>query len=65
LRWPMAQVTGIDISATSVRCTEELKRKYNLTNLQVHQLPTTRLSAPESSIISPTLTRDSALCAAC
>jgi SAM-dependent methyltransferase len=39
LRWPAAQVTGIDISATSVRCTEELKRKYNLTNLQVHQLP--------------------------
>ena len=30
LRWPKAQVTGIDISATSVRCTEELKRKYNL-----------------------------------
>ena len=39
LRWPAAQVTGIDMSATSVRCTEELKRKYNLTNLQVHQLP--------------------------
>ncbi len=38
LRWPTAQVTGIDISATSVRCTEELKRKYNLKNLQVHQL---------------------------
>jgi SAM-dependent methyltransferase len=39
LRWPTAQVTGIDFSATSVRCTEELKRKYNLDNLQVHQLP--------------------------
>ncbi len=38
LRWPRAQVTGIDISTTSVRCTEELKRKYNLTNLQMHQL---------------------------
>ena len=38
LRWPTAQVTGIDISATSVRCTEELKRKYNLKNLQIHQL---------------------------
>src|SRR6266436_6250608 len=38
LRWPAAQVTGIDVSATSVRCTEELKRKYNLKNLQVHQL---------------------------
>ena len=39
LRWPAAQVTGIDFSATSVRCTEELKRKYNLNNLQVRQLP--------------------------
>jgi SAM-dependent methyltransferase len=39
LRWPSAQVTGIDFSATSVRHTEQLKRKYNLTNLQVHQLP--------------------------
>lgn len=38
LRCPAAQVTGIDCSATSVRCTEELKRKHNLTNLQVHQL---------------------------
>jgi SAM-dependent methyltransferase len=39
LRWPSARVVGIDFSATSVRCTEELKRKYNLKNLQVHQLP--------------------------
>jgi SAM-dependent methyltransferase len=39
LRWPKAQVIGVDVSATSVRCTEELKRKYNLTNLRVHQLP--------------------------
>ena len=38
LRWPAAQVTGIDFSATSVRRTEELKRKYDLDNLQVHQL---------------------------
>jgi SAM-dependent methyltransferase len=38
LRWPAAEVTGIDCSATSVRCTEELKRKYNLKNLQVHRL---------------------------
>jgi SAM-dependent methyltransferase len=43
-RWPPAQVTGIDISATSVRCTEELKRKYNLTNLRVHQLPIDRVN---------------------
>src|SRR5208283_5180827 len=39
LRWPAAQVVGIDFSATSVRCTDELKRKYGLNNLQVHQLP--------------------------
>jgi SAM-dependent methyltransferase len=38
LRWPAAQITSIDVSATSVRCTEDLKRKYNLKNLQVHQL---------------------------
>jgi SAM-dependent methyltransferase len=38
MRWPTAQITGIDISATSVQCTEELKRKYDLKNLQVHQL---------------------------
>jgi SAM-dependent methyltransferase len=38
LRWPAAHVTGIDSSETSVRYTEELKRKYNLKNLHVHQL---------------------------
>ena len=42
MRWPAAQVTAIDFSATSVRCTEELKRKYDLDNLQVHQLPIER-----------------------
>jgi SAM-dependent methyltransferase len=39
LRWPAATVTGIDISETSVQCTEELKRKHSISNLQVHQLP--------------------------
>src|SRR5271163_1295612 len=38
LRCPKAQITAIDISATSVRCTEELKHKYDLKNLQVRQL---------------------------
>jgi len=42
LRWPLAQVTGIDCSATSVGRTEELKKKYNLKNLRVHQLPIER-----------------------
>ena len=75
LRWPAAQVIGIDFSATSVRCTEELKLKYNLSNLLVHQLPIERVptwgrplirsSAPASSIIFPILTQGSKLCAAC
>ncbi|HVN45238.1 MAG TPA: class I SAM-dependent methyltransferase [Steroidobacteraceae bacterium] len=42
IRWPAAQVTGIDISATSLRHTQELKRKYQLDNLQVEQLPLER-----------------------
>jgi SAM-dependent methyltransferase len=44
LRWPEARVTGIDFSATSVSCTEDLKKKYNLSNLQVRQLPIDRVS---------------------
>lgn len=39
VRWPAAKVVGVDFSAKSVRCTEELKRKYDLKNLEVHQLP--------------------------
>ena len=38
VRWPDATVTGIDVSTTSVRCTETLKQKHALRNLQVHQL---------------------------
>ena len=38
MRWPEARVTGIDFCATSVRCTEDLKRKYHLANLEVRQL---------------------------
>ncbi len=49
LRWPAAQVTGIDFSATSVRCTEDLKRKYNLNNLQVCELPIERVNDLEAS----------------
>jgi SAM-dependent methyltransferase len=44
LRWPAAQVTGIDFSATSVHYTVELKRKYNLNNLHVYQLPIERVN---------------------
>jgi SAM-dependent methyltransferase len=42
LRWPAAQITGIDFSATSVEHTEQLKRKYKLDNLRLHQLPLER-----------------------
>ena len=44
LRWPAAQVIGIDCSATSVRCTKELKRKHDLRNLQVQQLAIEQVS---------------------
>lgn len=39
LRQPEDTVVGIDFSAESVRHTETLKRKYNLTNLEIHPLP--------------------------
>lgn len=43
LRWPKAKVTGVDFSATSVACTEALKRQYQLDNLRLHQLPIERI----------------------
>jgi SAM-dependent methyltransferase len=49
LRRPGARVTGIDFSATSVRCTERLKRKYNLSTLHVYQLPIDRVHELERS----------------
>jgi len=49
MRWPAAQVIGIDFSATSVRCTEDLKRKYELHNLQVRELPIERVEELERS----------------
>ena len=42
LRQPACQVIGIDISETSVRHTEALKRKYHLDNLEICQLPVER-----------------------
>ncbi len=42
LRWPAARVTGIDVSASSVRSTEALKTKHGLSNLEVRQLPIER-----------------------
>ncbi len=49
LRWPGAQVTGIDVSATSVQCTANLKQKYNLKNLDVRQLPVERVNELQTS----------------
>jgi SAM-dependent methyltransferase len=49
MRWPNAQVTGIDVSATSVLCTEELKRKHNLKNLHVQQLAIERVNELDAS----------------
>jgi SAM-dependent methyltransferase len=49
LRWNAARVTGIDISETSVRCTEDLKRKHSISNLQVHQLPIDGVSQLEET----------------
>jgi SAM-dependent methyltransferase len=39
LREPDARVTAIDISDTSLRHTRDLQRKYDLKNLDLHQLP--------------------------
>ena len=38
LREPASRITAIDISATSLRYTRELQEKYNLRNLELHQL---------------------------
>lgn len=43
LRQPQSHVVGIDISATSIRHTRALKRKYALTNLDLYQLPIERV----------------------
>jgi len=42
VRWPEAKVTGIDVSETSIRSTERLKRKHGLDNLDVRLLPVER-----------------------
>ena len=42
LRWPRAQVVGIDVSAKSIAFTQGLKRKHALANLEVRQLAVER-----------------------
>ncbi|MEA3441817.1 MAG: class I SAM-dependent methyltransferase [Chloroflexota bacterium] len=49
LRQPASHVVGIDVGVTSVRHTEALKRKYDLTNLEVRQLPIERVGELERS----------------
>lgn len=49
LRWPNAQVTGIDFSTTSLDCTQALKAKYSLDNLTLHQLPVERAAELETT----------------
>jgi SAM-dependent methyltransferase len=43
LREPDARVTAIDISETSLHLTRNLQCKYNLENLELHQLPIERV----------------------
>jgi SAM-dependent methyltransferase len=38
VRWPNARIVGIDISATSIAHTLDLKRKHHLDNLEVREL---------------------------
>ena len=42
VRWPRAQVIGIDVSSKSIAFTQGLKRKYALANLEVRQMPVER-----------------------
>ncbi len=44
LRQPEAQVTAIDVSATSLGHTRDLKRQYELENLEILQLPIERVA---------------------
>src|ERR1700731_92104 len=43
LREPDARITAIDVSDTSLRHMRDLQRKYNLENLELHQLPIGRV----------------------
>lgn len=49
LREPRSRVTGIDVSETSLRCTRALQQKYDLKNLDLHQLPIERVAELEQS----------------
>lgn len=42
VRWPNAQVVGIDVSAKSIEFEWQLKREHSLDNLELRQLPVER-----------------------
>ncbi len=42
VRWPAAHITGIDVSAASIRSNERLQRSHGLANLHARQLPLER-----------------------
>ncbi|MGZ8349652.1 MAG: class I SAM-dependent methyltransferase, partial [Allosphingosinicella sp.] len=42
LRWPKSRVIGIDFSEASIEQTAKLKRKHNIHNLELRQLPIER-----------------------
>jgi len=44
LRWPRAQVTGIDVSQASIAATARLKNRHGLDNLELHQLSVERVA---------------------
>lgn len=44
MRWPQGRVVGIDVSESSLRQTNRLVSKYDLTNLETHLLPIERVS---------------------
>ena len=44
LRWPSARVVGIDVSATALDATEQLRRRYRLDNLELRRLPIERVA---------------------
>ncbi|MBT8046196.1 MAG: class I SAM-dependent methyltransferase, partial [Pontiella sp.] len=45
LRWPDAKVSAIDVSSTALEYTRKLKEKYQLSKLEVHELPLEQVAA--------------------
>ncbi len=44
VRWPHAKVVGVDVSATSIAFSQELKEKHALDNLELRELPVERVA---------------------